>query len=280
MLKIIFDLTDFEEVELIPVADCHIGNPLSDIQALHDLISYVNQEPEDPKCARICLLNGDLTESVTRKSVGDPFSMTMTPSVQVATMIQMLKPLAEPREHYPMGKILSYCSGNHDEGRYKDTGISAAESIAVGLALDDRYSPDGCYSFVKLKRINDKSKSPIATVNIYNTHMTGGGSTVGGKANRASKLGINGGIIADLCIGSHVHQPISFKEDILVPNNNVTSLVQKTVTYLVTNAFLRYGDYAQRAGMKPATIEVPKVYIKQDRYGRDSRRFIKVEVRL
>ena len=99
MLKIIFDLTDFEEVELIPIADTHIGNPLSDIQALHDLISYVNSEPEDPKCARICLLNGDLTESVTRKSVGDPFSMTMTPSVQVATMIQMLKPLAEPREH-------------------------------------------------------------------------------------------------------------------------------------------------------------------------------------
>ena len=77
-----------------------------------------------------------------------------------------------------------------------------------------------------------------------------------------------------------MHQPISFKEDIIVPNNNATSLVQKTVTYLVTNAFLRYGDYAQRAGMKPATIEVPKVYIKQDRYGRDSKRFIKVEVRL
>ena len=276
MLKIIFDLTDFEEVELIPIADCHIGNPLADIQALHDMISYVNSEPENPKCARICLLNGDLTESVTRKSLGDPFSLTMAPQLQVATMIEMLKPLTEPREHYPQGKILSYCGGNHDEGRYKDTGISAAESIAVGLGLEDRYSPDGCYSFIKLTKMQSPKQTAICSV--YNQHMSGGGSTIGGKANRAAKMGLNGGIVCDVCIGSHVHQPLTFKEDILVPNYSKTEIVQKTVTYVVTNAFLRYGNYSQRAGMKPSTIAVPKIFIFQDRY--KGNRFIQVEVRL
>ena len=275
MLKIIFDLTDFEEVELIPVADCHIGNPLADIQALHDLISYVNQESENPKCARICLLNGDLTESVTRKSVGDPFSMTMTPSVQVATMIQMLKPLAEPREHYPMGKILSYCAGNHDDGRYKDTGISAAESIAVGLGLEDRYSTDGCYSFVKLKRLHDPKHS--FNVNVYNQHLSGSAGTIGGKANRIGR--VSNGILADLYVGSHYHTPITYKEDIIVPVNEKYNLRQKTMTYLITSAFLRYGDYAQRAGMKPSTISMPKVFIKQIRTS-DRDRYINIEVRL
>ena len=275
MLKIIFDLTDFEEVELIPVADCHIGNPLADIQALHDLISYVNQESENPKCARICLLNGDLTESVTRKSVGDPFSMTMTPSVQVATMIQMLKPLAEPREHYPMGKILSYCAGNHDDGRYKDTGISAAESIAVGLALEDRYSTDGCYSFIKLKRLHDPKHS--FNVNVYNQHLSGSAGTIGGKANRIGR--VSNGILADLYVGSHYHTPITYKEDIIVPVNEKYNLRQKTMTYLITSAFLRYGDYAQRAGMKPSTISMPKVFIKQIRTS-DRDRYINIEVRL
>ena len=275
MLKIIFDLTDFEEVEICPIADCHIGNPLADIQYLHDMISYVNSEPDNPKCARICLLNGDLTESVTRKSVGDPFSMTMTPSVQVATMIQMLRPLAEPREHYPQGKILSYCAGNHDEGRYKDTGISAAESIAVGLGLEDRYSTDGCYSFIKLKRLHDPKH--YITVTVYNQHLSGSAGTIGGKANRVSK--ISNGILADLYVGSHCHTPITFKEDIIVPIREKYSLRQKTMTYLITSAFLRYGDYSQRMGMKPSTISMPKVIVGQIRTN-ERDRYLNVEVRL
>ena len=275
MLKIIFDLTDFEEVEIVPIADTHIGNPLSDIQTLHDLISYVNQEPENPKCARICLLNGDLTESVTRKSVGDPFSMTMTPSVQVATMIQMLKPLTEPREHYPNGKILSYCAGNHDEGRYKDTGISAAETIAVGLGLQERYSIDGCYSFIKLKTMQNQNRVCCSTV--YNTHLTGGGVTAGAKANKIQKVSM--GIIADVYVGSHFHSPMTYKEDIIFPGYEKCSLTQKTMTYVITNAFLRYGDYAQRAGMKPSSIAVPKILLGQRRDLKGNR-FINVEVRL
>ena len=278
MLKIVFDLTQFEEVELIPIADTHIGNVLADIQALHDTIQYILEEPVNPKCARICLLNGDLTESVTRTSLGDPFSMTMAPQLQVATMIEMLKPLAVPSEKYPQGKILSYCGGNHDEGRYKDTGITAAESIACGLGIEDRYSPDGCYCFIKVSR--NQSQRNLLTYTVYNSHMTGGSSTVGGKANRAAKLGLNGGILADLCIGSHVHQPITFKEDVIVPYPQNNVLTQKTVTYCITNAFLRYGNYSQRAGMKPATIKVPKIFLRQNRTGKTNKTYTYIEVLL
>lgn len=276
MLKISFELLDFDEVELVPISDVHIGNQLCNIQALHDIIEYINEEPANPNCARICLLNGDLTESVTRKSLGDPFNMTMTPSVQVATMIQMLKPLSEPREHYPNGKILSYCGGNHDVARYKDTGITAAENIAVGLGLEDRYSENGCYSFIKLKKHQCSTQNYIVT--IYNSHMTGGSSTVGGKANRVTKLGLNGGIVADVCIGSHVHQAIAFKEDYLIPHSD--ALIQKTMTYVITGSFLRYGDYAQRMGMKPSSFVIPKIYIRQLRDSKTCSRFINTEVLL
>ena len=277
MLNIVFDLTQFEEVELIPVADVHIGNINADIQSLHDTISYIMQEPEDPKCARICLLNGDLTESVTKSSVGDLFNMTMAPQLQVATMIEMLKPLSVPSEKYPQGKILSYCGGNHDEGRYKDTGITASESIAVGLNMEERYSPDGCYSFIKLRT---KQSSDISTVTVYNSHMSGSSGTAGGKVNRALKLGLNGGIVADLCIGSHVHQPVTFKEDYLSPNTARNVVIQKTITYVITNAFLRYSGYAQKLGMKPSTIKVPKIFIKQIRIGNKANRRIDIEVLL
>ena len=275
MLKIIFDLTQFERVEIVPIADVHIGNILCDIQALHDTIAYIMKEPEDPNCARICVLNGDLTESVTRKSVGNIFDMTMTPQIQVATMIEMLKPLSVPSEKYPQGKILSYCGGNHDVDRYKDTGITSAESIAVGLGIEDRYSSDGCYSFIDLKRINDKKGH--TTYSVYNQHMTGAAGSVGGKVNRIGKM--SNGIIADLYIGSHVHLPLTYKEDIIIPYSNKHALTQKTMTYVITNAFLRYGDYAQRAAMKPSSISVPKILVYQKRINSDERAFI-TEVRL
>jgi len=259
MLEINFDLSNFDEVEIVPIADVHIGNPLCDIGALKDIIEYVKEEPSNPRMARICVLNGDLTDSVTKKSVGDPFEATMSPQLQVATILEMLKPLTEPKEGYPQGKILSYCGGNHDNDRYKETGISASQAIAVGLGLEKRYSDDGCYSFISLNRLQDNGRTVIATV--YNQHMTGGGSTVGGKANRVAK--ISSAVLAQVIIGSHVHTPLTFKEDIIVPSNR--SLEQHTITYLITNAFLKYGDYAQKYGYKPSTIQVPRLFIKQTR---------------
>ena len=280
MLKIVFDLSQFESVELLTIADTHVGNILCDIQALHDLISYISKEPDDPNCARICILNGDLTESVTRQSVGNVFDMTMTPQLQVATMIEMLKPLTVPTEKYPQGKILSYCGGNHDNDRYKDTGITASESIACALGLEDRYSPVGCYSFIRLKRIGDSNSQTLYTV--YNSHLSGSAGTVGGKANRLQKMGINSGIFADLYVGAHLHQPMVFKEDIIMPNYAKMTLVQKSVTYLLCNAFLRYGDYAQKMSMKPATITFPKVFVTQVRCGgkKCDGRALKTEVML
>ena len=276
MLKIVFDLSQFEEVELIPVSDVHVGNPLCSLQDLHDIISYIKEEPADPKCARICLLNGDMTESVTRKSVGNVFEMTMSPQLQVATMIEMLKPLSVPSEKYPVGKILSYCGGNHDVDRYKDTGITSAESIAVGLGLEERYSPDGCYSFIELARIHEDSK--ISTVTVYNQHLTGSGSSAGAKANRISR--ITNGLFADLVCGAHYHSPMVFKEDIILPNGQKRALTQKTITYVISNSFLLYGDYVQRMGMKPSTIAIPRIFIRQRRVGARGDRLIYIETLL
>lgn len=261
MLTIRYEV-NAENVEICPIADVHIGNPLCNEAEFKRVVDYVLSEPEDPNTARVCILNGDLTESVTRTSKGNVFDMTMTPSVQVATMVQYLLPLTETSKKYPMGKIISYCAGNHDEYRYKDTGISAAESIAVGLHLEDRYSTDGCYSFVFTDRKQCKGQKSVFSV--YNQHMTGGGSTIGGKANRVAK--ISNGIVADIIIGSHVHTPLTFKEDIILPNAQKGTLQQKTITYLITSAFLRYGDYAQRNGLKPAAIAFPRVIVRQGRY--------------
>lgn len=276
MLTIKYELPKSERFEVVPISDVHIGNPLCQEHLLKQIVDYVMEEPADPNCARICLLNGDLTESVTRTSVGNVFDLTMTPSVQIATMIKYLLPLTETSEKYPQGKILSYCAGNHDEGRYKDTGISAAESIAVGLHLEDRFSKDGCYSFISVPLIGKNNKDGVYT--LYNTHLTGGGTTAGAKANRISR--ISNGIFANCIVGSHFHQPMTFKEDMILPVNMKRCLQQKTITYVITGAFLSYGDFAQRSGFKPSTLETPKILVRQDRVfdKRDDHRVFRTEV--
>lgn len=280
MLTIKFELPESEWVEVVPIGDVHIGNPLCDEAEFKKTVDYILEEPNDPKGARICLLNGDLTESVTRTSKGNAFDMVYAPSVQVALMTKYLLPLTETSKKYPQGKILSYCAGNHDYGRYNDTGISSAETIAVNLGLQDRFSTDGCYSFIYVQRIQDTKGIGRTVHTLYNQHLTGGSSTVGGKANRVSK--VSNGVIADVIVGSHVHLPMTFKEDIIIPNPHKGVLLQNTITYLITNAYLRYGDYAQRSSMKPSTISVPSVYLMQGRevHHRDDKRFTYTEVKL
>ena len=109
MLQITFDLLDFEKLEIVPIADVHMGHPLCNEAELKKIVDYVMEEPEDPLMGRICLLNGDLTESATKTNRnGNVFEQTMTPSVQVATMVKYLKPLTQVSDKYPQGKILSY----------------------------------------------------------------------------------------------------------------------------------------------------------------------------
>ena len=269
MLKIKYELPESESAELLIISDVHIGNPLCNEAEFKQFVDYIKEEPDDPKMARICILNGDLTESVTRNSKGNLFDLTMTPSVQVATIIKYLLPLTETSRKYPMGKIISYCAGNHDEGRYKDTGISAAESIAVGLGLEDRFSTDGCYSFINLRQMYQKTNEKFITHTVYNTHLTGGSVTTGAKANRITR--VSQGVLADVVIGSHFHSPMTFKEDIIVPQTHECMLTQKTITYVISNAFLRYGDYVQRNGYKPGTIAEPRIYILQAREPKKNR---------
>ena len=263
MLTTTFDLSNFEQVEIIPIGDLHFGNPLCDEQLFKDTIEYIKEENENEKCARICLLNGDLGECITKSSIGDVFEgQVYTPHTQIALITKYLLPLTEKTDKYPNGKIMSNCYGNHDHFRqYKNEGISVSTTIACNLGLQEVSSSDGCYTFLKLKgKFRTKDK---VIFTIYNQHMTGGGTTIGSKANRVGK--ISNGIFADLIVGSHVHTPLTFKEDFIVPSTNTQTLRQQQITYVITNSFLRYGDYAQRSGMKPSNRSVPRIYLYQDK---------------
>lgn len=264
MLDIQFDLTHFTEAEIIDLSDWHIGNPLCDEALIKNVCDYIMQEPENPKRARVCFMNGDITETITRNSIGDIFNGSQyTPSTQIAIALKYLRPLTKTSKKYPMGKIISNAYGNHDfQRQYKDSGISCATSIACGLGLEDRSSSDGCYDFINLKSLYRTKDN--TTFTLYHSHGSGGGSTIGAKANKMEKIGNS--ILADIiCIG-HCHTSITFKEDMIIPQTNTHRTRTHTTTYVMVSSMLGYGDYAQRQGIKPSTINVPRIILTQERH--------------
>lgn len=83
--------------------------------------------------------------------------------------------------------------------------------------------------------------------------------------------------ISDVHIGNPLCREGLF-EDIIMPSNNGTPrLYQRTMTYVLTGAFLNYGDYAERSSMRPSTIAMPKIFIKQARH-KNSTNYIYTEV--
>ena len=71
---------------------------------------------------------------------------------------------------------------------------------------------------------------------------------------------------------------LTFKEDIIMPSHKMMNLTQNTITYVICSSFLRYGGYAQRSGLKPTSIAVPRIFIYQENHG--GGRYLKTEVLL
>lgn len=265
MIENVFDLTSFEEVELIVLSDWHIGNPLCNEELIARTCEYIKQEPSNPKCARVCIMNGDMMETITKNSkVGDVFAgQIYTPQTQLAICKKYLLPLTETSKKYPNGKIVANCFGNHDfQRQYKDSGISCSTSLACGLNIEDRSTSDSCYSFIKLKSIYRTNDKCVFT--IVNTHGTGGGASIGGKANRIEK--ISNQFLADLVIMGHTHTSFTFKEDMIVPQTNTQTTRLHTTTFVNVSSMLEFGDYGERTGMRPQNINVPRIFLKQEKH--------------
>lgn len=265
MIENVFDLSSFSEVELIVLSDWHIGHPLCNEELIQRTCEYIKQEPENKNCARVCILNGDMMDTVTRTSkFGDVFNgMTYSPQTQIAICKKYLLPLTETSKKYPKGKIISNAYGNHDHMRqHRDSDISCSTSLACGLGIEDRSTSDGIYTFLKLKSLYRKDDKMIYT--IYNTHGSGGGCSIGAKANRLEK--ISNQFLADLIIMGHTHTAMTYKEDIVVPQTNTQTTRMHTTTFVNTASMISFGDYGERGGMRPQTVTIPRIYLKQERH--------------
>lgn len=241
----------YNHIEIVPIADAHIGDPLCDMELLKREIEYVRNNDN-----AYAILNGDLMNNAIKTSVSDIYSERLSPMQQLELATNLLRPIAH--------KILCVTSGNHEDRTYKTDGIDLTRLLCRELGLEHRYSNASALLFVRFGELrqtetNGSGKNRKVCYTVYVTHGSGGGGKTGSKANRASELASI--IDSDIYVTSHFHTPIAFKESYHRTDvrNSTVSVVDKL--FVVTSSFLNYGGYGEKFGFRPSSKDNPHIFL-------------------
>lgn len=238
---------DLEYAELIPIGDTHVEDELFDEAALRKTIAYILAAPN-----RYTVLNGDLINNALKNSKSDIYTSTRTPLAAAKYIADLLRPLVENK------RILGMTTGNHEERTTRDTSFDPSEWIAMDLGIIDRYVRGPYILFISLgtSEHSRPGRTKRIVYSFYIHHGFGGGKKQGSKLNNV--ISMNNVVDADIYVMSHLHDPASTKIDFFRLDYQNQSCSQHTRGYLLTNACLKYGGYAQDKGYTAATVNISK----------------------
>jgi predicted phosphodiesterase len=240
------DLPYADVIEVLPMADLHIGDSQCDYKLILERIEYIKNTPNV-----YCILDGDLMDTAIASSIGDTYASSLQPMEQLKHCVKIFEPIKD--------KILAVMPGNHENRVYKSDGIDITEIMCAQLGIPDKYSPTTALIFIRFGDTGGHNHNRRQIYTIYATHGSGGGKKEGGKVNRLADLASI--VDADCYIHAHVHLPLIFKESYYRVNagNSSVSLVDKL--FINCGASLNYGGYGDKAGFKPASKRTPTIYL-------------------
>lgn len=238
----------FEHILIKPISDVHIGSPFLDEKLIRRDIDWAIKKPN-----RFLLLNGDIMNTATTKSVSNTYENTMSPHEE----LKFARRLFLPARH----KVLAMTGGNHERRIYKDDGFDVVEELAESLDCKNY-----CNSGVLLKvRFGRRPNFKKQVYTIYLNHGFTSSRTVGGKANNL--LGLRNIIVSDVYILSHSHEVITFSKNVIIPDLRNNKLSARKQTFINTGAYLNYGGYSEEKAYQPARkgTVILKLYAREKR---------------
>lgn len=244
---------DLAELEIVPMADLHLGDTHCEYKLIQDTIAYVNKQDN-----RYLILNGDLMDCATKTSIGDVYAQNIQPMQQLEQCVKLFGDLAKK------GKILAVLPGNHEARIYKTDGVDMTELMCNQLGISDRYSNTTAFIFVrfgygyKSLKLNGGPKDKLCYT-IYVTHGHGGGRKEGGKVNSLADLASI--VDADVYIMSHTHLPVIFKNSFFRVSSAKSTIAKVDKLFVNTNSYLGHGGYGDSFGFKPPNNEQPIIIL-------------------
>jgi len=267
------ELTD---LQVIVLSDLHYGNPYSSVKHCQRTVDYVYHN----NC--VCFINGDMCEVATRSSKGDVYTQRLTPQQQRDDVIDMLLPIKD--------KILGVTTGNHEQRIYNETGVDISKDIAAALGVP--YRAEGMLFKLSFGSGNNRMKDAPFVFWSYITHGYGGARTKSAKAVKAERTG-TWIPQCDWVAMSHDHV-VNVAPDVdFVPDNRGTvgkdGFISGKITahrkmLVKTNAFLKWGGYAEMGGFPPSDLTTPLIQLLTpqsklwDNYPDKARKAVKVIV--
>lgn len=248
MKPIKIDLSEnLKEIEIVPIADIHLGDPMCDYRRVMETIQYIEEHDNV-----FCVLNGDLMDCAIKTSIGDSYSAALQPMEQLHQCVKIFEPIKD--------KILCVLPGNHEERIYKTDGVDMTALMCQQLGISDRYSNTSALLFVRFgkDKVHNHHGRKICYT-IYCNHGNGGGRKEGGKVNRVADLASV--VDADIYIGSHTHLPFVMKEAFFRIDTANSSVAKVDKLFVNTSAALEYGGYGDRAAFKPASLDNPVIWL-------------------
>jgi len=261
----------FKELFLLPISDAHYGNPLFSKRHFMNTIKTIGEHPN-----YFTLLNGDLCESSLRTSKGEVYRQVGTPQDQRDGMIEMLYPIRK--------KILGVTIGNHELRIWNEVGIDICQDIAT--ALNVPYRASGMLLKLSFGSGNERHSDRPYTYWIYATHGYGGARTKSAKAVKVERVAT--WMHANVYLMSHDHVVNAAPDVYLLPDprtriekdgkGNPTGFIIGRFSahrkmLVKTNAYLKWGGYAEMGGFPPSDLTTPLV-----KFNPRNKPAIKVEV--
>lgn len=244
---------DLTSLEIIPLADLHLGDKQCDLAKIRSKIDYIKNNENV-----YCILNGDIMNNSTKTSIGDIYSEELKPMDQLKLATELFEPIKD--------KILGITSGNHEFRTWKQDGIDLTKLLCNQLGIEDKYSEASLLIFLRFgkenrnrKESNNKNKVRMIEYTLFVNHGSGGGRKEGAKAIRLADMASI--VDADIYIHSHTHLPMVMKQSFYRtdPRNSTFALVPKL--FVNTSAFLNYGGYGDAQEFKPASTDTPHIYL-------------------
>ena len=241
---------DITEVNIIPLADLHLGSE-------HCLLKNIKKAIDEVASGKntYTVLNGDLINNAIKTSVSDIYKEKLSPEQALNKLVELFMPIKD--------KILSVVCGNHEARTYRLAGIDVLNYFCSKLGVEHLYHPVASIIFLSFGTSRGRKKVRN-TFSIYHTHGTGGGKTVGAKANRLQNL--SNVIHADVYIHSHTHTPMIFKEDYIMTNCGNKGIKQISRLFVNTNAYEGFGGYGEVLGLKPSNHDYITIELSSNGY--------------
>ena len=245
---------ELTEVKIIVISDLHYGNPYCSIKHFQRTIDFIRNNDNV-----YCFLNGDLCESVIKTSKGEIFKQVGSPDDQKKQVVEWLKPI----KNY----ILGTTTGNHENRIYESAGTDITDYIAEKLNIP--YRPEGMLYKLSFGSGNEFHSDRPFVFWCYLTHGYGGARTKSAKAVKAERVGA-WLPSCDFVAMSHDHV-VNIAPDVdFIPDNRGTvgddGFLSGRITahrkmLIKTNAYLRWGGYAEMGGFPPSDLTTPLIQL-------------------